>query len=42
MFYFPSPGKFSIYPCNASKDGNVYALARTREFTVLSERKTVE
>jgi hypothetical protein len=42
MFYFPAPGKFTIYPCNASKDGYVYAVARNREFTVLKERQTVQ
>ena len=38
FFYFPSEGKFSIYPANASKEGLVYAVAKQKIFEVKKER----
>lgn len=38
-FYFPSAGKFKVYPSNVSKNGRVLALAREQSFEVATERK---
>ena len=41
-FYFPSVGKFGIYPANVSRLGNVVAQANATNFEVLAERKKVK
>jgi hypothetical protein len=39
-FYFPSSGKFTLYPANISRNGEVYALSKQRTFEVTAERQT--
>lgn len=38
-FYFPSVGKYKVYPSNVSKNGKVMAMAIEKEFEVQESRK---
>ena len=41
-FYFPSKGKFGIYPANVSRRGKVVAQAVPTAFEVLTEKKNIK